>query len=288
MNLYEDEGFRDFLRLKQAGDHSAEATEQSKKVERKLASISKALAEQNRRESKRESLPQCPICGGRLEGTFRKCPHCREDLAWVDNIPCEPGQEDSLRERLAEADEEREREAEWRRQQKRQDREYEKLQEERLRQQEEEYERALPTYYPPYYRSALLVTSVAVGALVLVRSSFFAAAYWSLATLFIVSLPIQVIVCLRTLRKQIAPAAKRLGQGVASLAMLYFFHQMYASAYRFYIETNGFYGNTGIIVAFVFATLGALFLSAVWLKFCRDILKRITFEEWKTELDLAK
>lgn len=32
-------------------------------------------------------IAQCPACGGRLVGTFRKCVHCAADLAWVAICP---------------------------------------------------------------------------------------------------------------------------------------------------------------------------------------------------------
>lgn len=46
-------------------------------------------------------LPQCPWCGGRIEGMFPKCMHCTSDLVWVENIPCQPAKEADLRRRLA-------------------------------------------------------------------------------------------------------------------------------------------------------------------------------------------
>jgi hypothetical protein len=32
-------------------------------------------------------LPQCPYCGGRLEGQFPLCMHCQSVLSWVDGVP---------------------------------------------------------------------------------------------------------------------------------------------------------------------------------------------------------
>ena len=51
-------------------------------------------------ESRIKRLPQCPACGARLEGQFRKCMHCASDLAWIEGIPCELGKEHEVRERL--------------------------------------------------------------------------------------------------------------------------------------------------------------------------------------------
>lgn len=44
-------------------------------------------------KNRQRKLPQCPACGGRLEGQFRKCMHCASDIAWVEGVPCEPGKE---------------------------------------------------------------------------------------------------------------------------------------------------------------------------------------------------
>ena len=38
-------------------------------------------------------LPQCPYCGGRLEGQFELCMHCHNPLGWVGGVPCKPGDE---------------------------------------------------------------------------------------------------------------------------------------------------------------------------------------------------
>ena len=43
-----------------------------------------------------------PTGGGTLCGAGT-CPNCAADIAWVEDIPCEPGQEESLRLALAEA-----------------------------------------------------------------------------------------------------------------------------------------------------------------------------------------
>lgn len=59
-----------------------------------------------------ERLPQCPVCGGRLEGQFRKCMHCGSALAWVEGIVCEPGQEETIQNELSRQRLEKRREAE--------------------------------------------------------------------------------------------------------------------------------------------------------------------------------
>jgi len=53
-------------------------------------------------EERQRSLPQCPVCGGRLEGQFRKCKYCTSDLAWVQGLPCEPGKERELMLKISE------------------------------------------------------------------------------------------------------------------------------------------------------------------------------------------
>jgi hypothetical protein len=53
------------------------------------------------RERERQQRPQCPVCGGRLEGQFRKCMHCQSNLEWVEGIPYEPMDAEIARQRLA-------------------------------------------------------------------------------------------------------------------------------------------------------------------------------------------
>lgn len=53
-------------------------------------------------EDRKHALPQCPWCGGRLEGKFPKCMHCASDLVWVEGTPCQPSQEATVREKLKE------------------------------------------------------------------------------------------------------------------------------------------------------------------------------------------
>ncbi len=58
---------------------------------------------QNTRASRTEGPPpedrQCPLCGGRLAGEFKKCQKCGSDITWVGGMPCEPGKEEELRDR---------------------------------------------------------------------------------------------------------------------------------------------------------------------------------------------
>ena len=77
-------------RLDQANRHAAEQQEELKSVRRELRKL--------RDEQERTRLlPQCPVCGGRIESGYRKCKQCASDLAWVEGIPCEPGRIEELR-----------------------------------------------------------------------------------------------------------------------------------------------------------------------------------------------
>ncbi len=74
--------------------------EQARQTEeiRRLRQVAEHEAQVRRLEEKRlSSLPQCPLCGGRIEAQFRKCKHCRSNLSWIDGYPCEVGKEDELR-----------------------------------------------------------------------------------------------------------------------------------------------------------------------------------------------
>lgn len=75
-----------------------------------LGDIKSELRKLRQIEEGKEKLPQCPACGGRLEGAFRKCSHCSMDLSWVKGRPCEVGQEAKLEAKI--------REEEWEAQQR--------------------------------------------------------------------------------------------------------------------------------------------------------------------------
>jgi ATP-dependent Clp protease ATP-binding subunit ClpA len=60
-------------------------------IKNELAKLNATIQAAKKQE---QSLPQCPVCGGRLEGEFRKCKHCTADVVWVEGIPCEPGKEE--------------------------------------------------------------------------------------------------------------------------------------------------------------------------------------------------
>lgn len=76
-----------------------EATQRSER--RAKRSEQRAKQEQEAEQARLEAMPQCPFCGGRLEGRFPKCKHCASELSWVGGNACEPGKEDEMRTRLS-------------------------------------------------------------------------------------------------------------------------------------------------------------------------------------------
>ncbi|MDY0170701.1 MAG: hypothetical protein RBS80_29435 [Thermoguttaceae bacterium] len=97
-------------RLQQRADGATDPAE-LKAIQQELRALTTALTAAEDRKGK---LPQCPVCGGRLEGQFRKCMHCACDLAWVQGQPCEPGKEPELVAMLEKRQEANRREAEQR------------------------------------------------------------------------------------------------------------------------------------------------------------------------------
>lgn len=59
----------------------------------RLREIQEHHVEKAQIKSDRENaLPQCPACGGRLEGVFPKCRHCASDITWITTCPFGCGQ----------------------------------------------------------------------------------------------------------------------------------------------------------------------------------------------------
>ncbi len=83
-----------------AGAHGLQAHELSKQEQSKLESIRSELRAIRAQQDREKRLPQCPVCGGRLGGQFRKCKHCTSEIVWRDGLPCEPGKEAELLARL--------------------------------------------------------------------------------------------------------------------------------------------------------------------------------------------
>jgi hypothetical protein len=94
------EPLRDFLgQLQNANARSAQQRSQQA-TNSKLDQIAFLLAQQ---QAQLASLPPCPYCHGRLEGTPELCKHCRSNLSWVEGYPCKPGMEIELKKQIDEA-----------------------------------------------------------------------------------------------------------------------------------------------------------------------------------------
>lgn len=53
-----------------------------------------SLLQQQQAEARRiAALPSCPYCGGKIDGQFELCRHCKSSLSYVEGLPCKPGQE---------------------------------------------------------------------------------------------------------------------------------------------------------------------------------------------------
>ena len=87
---------QELQRLRQTAEREGRARAQE--AQTREQEVQARIAE----ESRIKRLPQCPACGGRLEGQFRKCMHCTSELSWVEGIPCELGKEHEVHERLRE------------------------------------------------------------------------------------------------------------------------------------------------------------------------------------------
>ena len=93
------EPLRDFLgQLQNANARSAQQRSQQA-TNSKLDQIAFLLAQQ---QAQLASLPPCPYCHGRLEGTPELCKHCRSNLSWVEGYPCKPGMERELKKQIDE------------------------------------------------------------------------------------------------------------------------------------------------------------------------------------------
>jgi len=131
-----------FLGLYSHLENQQTQNENQRKQNQDLRSIKSSLAEEQRarkaEEKRSKSLPQCPWCGGRLEGKFPKCQNCASDLSWVQGVPCQPGKEAEVVKLL---DDKRRREEE------------EQRQFEKLRQEWQQAEQGVPVRCPKCSRS---------------------------------------------------------------------------------------------------------------------------------------
>jgi hypothetical protein len=67
-----------------------------------LSSINSTLGDLAQESARVQTLPQCPWCGGRLDGRFEVCRHCSREIRWVEWFPCKPGEETDLRRKVDE------------------------------------------------------------------------------------------------------------------------------------------------------------------------------------------
>jgi hypothetical protein len=97
------EPLRDFLgQLQNANARSAQQRSQQA-TNSKLDQIAFLLAQQQAEQFRQASLPPCPYCHGKIEGTPELCRHCRSNLSWVEGYPCKPGMERELKKKIDEA-----------------------------------------------------------------------------------------------------------------------------------------------------------------------------------------
>lgn len=96
------EPLRDFLgQLQNANARSAQQRSQQA-TNSKLDHIAFLLAQQQAEQARQLTLPPCPYCHGKLEGTPELCRHCRSNLSWVEGYPCKPGMERELKKQIDE------------------------------------------------------------------------------------------------------------------------------------------------------------------------------------------
>ncbi|MDP7269408.1 MAG: hypothetical protein QF408_14695 [Pirellulales bacterium] len=65
----------------------------SEKSRSELQAMRREQDRERRQKERRNKMPKCPCCGGRLEGEYPKCMHCASDLTWKDGKPFRPGDE---------------------------------------------------------------------------------------------------------------------------------------------------------------------------------------------------
>ena len=63
----------------------------------KLGEIAALLKQQQAEAARIAALLPCPYCGGKIDGQYELCRHCKNKLSYVEGIPCKPGQEQKLK-----------------------------------------------------------------------------------------------------------------------------------------------------------------------------------------------
>lgn len=85
----EGEPLRDILGHLQ----NANIRQGQKETYQKLHKVASLLEEQQAEARRLAALPSCPFCGGKIDGQYELCRHCKSSLSYVEGLPCKPGQE---------------------------------------------------------------------------------------------------------------------------------------------------------------------------------------------------
>ena len=85
----EGEPLRDILGHLQ----NANIRQGQKETNQKLHKVASLLEEQQAEARRLAALPSCPYCGGKIDGQYELCRHCKSSLSYVEGLPCKPGQE---------------------------------------------------------------------------------------------------------------------------------------------------------------------------------------------------
>lgn len=88
------EWLRDIVMIRQQ-------SEQLARVRMMQSTMERAVARDEIERRKQASLPKCPWCGSRMEGTYAKCSACSSDICWADGFPCKPADLPKLRQMVA-------------------------------------------------------------------------------------------------------------------------------------------------------------------------------------------
>lgn len=102
-DLYEDEKFRDLLGMHQNEQNARRVNRSIKDANKKLEDVANLLKQQQSEQKRLNSLPQCPYCGGKLEGKYEICRNCGNRLGYVNGKACKFEEIEEKTQRLADA-----------------------------------------------------------------------------------------------------------------------------------------------------------------------------------------